>query len=145
MIVEKTFVNKGKPEPQWLLIDANGQNLGRMATKIAHLLLGKHKPNFTPGVMVGDAVIVINASGVKVNPTREIEKIYYRHSNYPSGLKAVSYQHMLAAHPERIIESAVKGMLPHNRYGRKLMKRLKIYAGSEHPHAGQNPVKVNLE
>ena len=80
MIVEKTFVNKGKPEPQWLLIDANGQNLGRMATKIAHLLLGKHKPNFTPGVMVGDAVIVINASGVKVNPTREIEKIYYRHS-----------------------------------------------------------------
>jgi len=143
--VEKTFVNKGKPEPQWLLIDANGQNLGRMATKIAHLLLGKHKPNFTPGVMVGDAVIVINASGVKVNPTREIEKIYYRHSNYPSGLKAVAYQHMLAAHPERIIESAVKGMLPHNRYGRKLMKRLKIYAGSEHPHAGQNPVKVNLE
>ena len=145
MIVEKTFVNKGKPEPQWLLIDANGQNLGRMATKIAHLLLGKHKPNFTPGVMVGDAVIVINASGVKVNPTREIEKIYYRHSNYPSGLKAVAYQHMLAAHPERIIESAVKGMLPHNRYGRKLMKRLKIYAGPEHPHAGQNPVKVNLE
>jgi len=143
--VEKTFVNKGKPEPQWLLIDANGQNLGRMATKIAHLLLGKHKPNFTPGVMVGDAVIVINASGVKVNPTREIEKIYYRHSNYPSGLKAVAYQHMLAAHPERIIESAVKGMLPHNRYGRKLMKRLKIYAGPEHPHAGQNPVKVNLE
>lgn len=143
--MEKTFVNKGKPEPQWLLIDANGQNLGRMATKIAHLLLGKHKPNFTPGVMVGDAVIVINASGVKVNPTREIEKIYYRHSNYPSGLKAVAYQHMLAAHPERIIESAVKGMLPHNRYGRKLMKRLKIYAGPEHPHAGQNPVKVNLE
>ncbi|MBM3137129.1 MAG: 50S ribosomal protein L13 [Chloroflexi bacterium] len=142
-MVEKTFVNKGKPETQWLLIDANGQKLGRMATKIAHLLMGKHKPNYAPGVTMGDSVIVINASGVKVNTTREKEKVYYRHSNYPGGLKEVTYPHMLEDHPERIIEFAVKGMLPHNRYGRALLKRLKVYAGSTHPHQGQNPEKMD--
>jgi len=141
--VEKTFVNKGTPESKWLLVDANGQKLGRMATKIAHLLMGKHKPNYAPGVTMGDSVIVINAKGVKVNPTREKEKIYYRHSNYPGGLKAVTYPHMLEDHPDRIIQSAVKGMLPHNRYGRSLMRRLKIYAGSEHPHTGQQPEKID--
>ncbi|HUV16395.1 MAG TPA: 50S ribosomal protein L13 [Pelolinea sp.] len=141
--MEKTFVNKGTPESKWLLVDANGQKLGRMATKIAHLLMGKHKPNYAPGVTMGDSVIVINAKGVKVNPTREKEKIYYRHSNYPGGLKAVTYPHMLEDHPDRIIQSAVKGMLPHNRYGRSLMRRLKIYAGSEHPHTGQQPEKID--
>lgn len=141
--MEKTFVNKGKPETQWLLFDADGQKLGRMATKIAHHLMGKHKPNFTPGVAMGDSVIVINASGVQVNATREKEKIYYRHSNYPGGLKAVTYPHMLEDHPERIIEFAVKGMLPHNRYGRSLMKRLKVYAGANHPHVGQQPKKID--
>ncbi len=141
--MDKTFVNKGQPENHWLLIDADGQKLGRMATKIAKLLMGKHKPNYAPGVAMGDSVIVINARDVKVNPTREKEKVYYRHSNYPGGLKAVPYPHMLEDHPERIIEFAVKGMLPHNRYGRSLMKRLKVYAGSEHPHKGQNPEKID--
>lgn len=141
--MEKTFVNKGNLETQWLLIDANGQKLGRMATQIAHFLLGKHKPNFAPGVTMGDSVIVINAKGVLVNTTREKEKVYYRHSNYPGGLKKVTYPRMLEEHPERIIQFAVKGMLPHNRYGRSLLKRLKVYAGSDHPHVGQKPEKID--
>ncbi len=141
--MEKTYVIKGKPESNWVLVDAEGQNLGRLASQVAHLLMGKHKADFTPGVLMGDSVVVINAKKVKVNPTREKEKIYYRHSNYPGGLKAVTYPHMLADHPERVILFAVKGMLPHNKHGRAMMKRLKVYAGPEHPHKGQNPQKVN--
>jgi large subunit ribosomal protein L13 len=137
VIVDKTFVNKGQTELKWVLIDAEGQRLGRMSSHITHLLMGKDKPNFAPGVTMGDGVIVINAKNVEVNSTREKEKIYYRHSNYPSGLKAVPYKKMHEDHPERIIEIAVKGMLPHNSYGRSLLKRLKVYAGSDHPHTGQ--------
>ncbi len=139
--MEKTFVNKGQSELKWVLVDVGGQRLGRIATHIAHLLMGKDKPNYAPGVTMGDGVIVINAKKVEVNATREKEKIYYRHSNYPSGLKSVPYPKMHEEHPERVIEFAVKGMLPHNRYGRALLKRLKVYAGSEHPHSGQNPVQ----
>jgi len=139
--VDKTFVNKGQTELKWVLVDAQGQRLGRMATQIAKLLMGKHKPNYAPGVTMGDGVIVINASKVEVNATREKEKIYYRHSNYPSGLKAVPYPRMHETHPERVIEFAVKGMLPHNRYGRSILKRMKVYAGSEHPHTGQTTEK----
>lgn len=140
--MEKTYVIKGQPESKWVLIDADGQKLGRLATKIASILMGKHKPDFTPGAAMGDSVIVINAKGIKVNPTREKEKVYYRHSNYPGGLKAVTYTDQLENHPDRIIKIAVKGMLPHNRYGRKLLGRLKIYAGAEHPHKGQKPLKI---
>jgi large subunit ribosomal protein L13 len=142
VIVEKTYVIKGKAESNWVLIDAEGKSLGRLATQIANLLMGKHRADFTPGVLMGDSVVVINANKIKVNPTREKEKVYYRHSNYPGGLKAVTYPHMLEDHPERVIKFAVKGMLPHNKYGRSLMKRLKVYAGSEHPHKGQNPQQV---
>ena len=141
--MEKTYVIKGQPESNWVLVDAKDQKLGRMATKIAAILMGKHKPDYTPGAAMGDSVIVINAKDVKVNPTREKEKVYYRHSNYPGGLKAVAYTDQLENHPDRIIKSAVKGMLPHNKYGRKLMGRLKVYAGSAHPHAGQNPEKID--
>jgi large subunit ribosomal protein L13 len=141
--VEKTYVIKGQPETNWVLIDAKDQTLGRLATKIAATLMGKHKPDFTPGVTMGDSVIVINASEVKANSTRVKEKIYYRHSNYPGGLKAVSYPDQLANHPDRIIKSAVKGMLPHNRYGRKLMGQLRVFAGSEHPHKGQTHKKID--
>ena len=137
--MEKTFVNKGQTELKWVLIDVGGQRLGRIASHIAHVLMGKDKPNYSPGVTMGDGVVVINAKKVEVNATREKEKIYYRHSNYPSGLKAVPYPKMHAEHPERVIEIAVKGMLPHNSYGRTLLKRLKVYAGAEHPHSGQNP------
>jgi large subunit ribosomal protein L13 len=142
--VEKTYVVKGQAESKWWLVDAKGQTLGRTATKIAHLLLGKHKPEFTPGVMMGDSVVVINASGIVVNPTREKEKVYYRHSGFPGGLRAVTYPQMLENNPDRIIKAAVKGMLPHNRHGRKLMKRLKIYVDGNHPHAGQLPEKAEL-
>jgi large subunit ribosomal protein L13 len=137
--VDKTFVNKGQTELKWVLIDVGGQRLGRIATHIAHVLMGKDKPNYAPVVTMGDGVVVINAKKVEVNATREKEKIYYRHSNYPSGLKAVPYPKMHEDHPERVIEIAVKGMLPHNSYGRALLKRLKVYAGTDHPHSGQNP------
>ena len=141
--MEKTYVIKGQPETNWVLIDAKDQALGRLATQIAAILMGKHKPDFTPGVTMGDSVIVINASRIQANPTRVKEKVYYRHSNYPGGLKAVSYPDQLKNHPDRIISAAVKGMLPHNRYGRKLMGRLRIFAGSEHPHLGQAPKKID--
>jgi len=141
--VEKTYVIKGKPEANWVLIDAEGETLGRLATRIAATLMGKHKPDFTPGATMGDSVIVINAKGIQANPTRVKEKIYYRHSNYPGGLKAVTYTDQLANHPDRIIKIAVKGMLPHNRYGRELMKRLRVFAGAEHPHKGQQPKKLD--
>ena len=123
----------------WYLIDASGQNLGRLATKIASYLLGKHKPTFTPGVDQGDYIIVINAERISVTGRKLTEKIYYHHSGYPSGLKAISLKDQLIKHPDRVIRRAVWGMLPHNRYGRKLLRKLKVYAGPEHPHAAQQP------
>jgi len=140
--MEKTYVIKGEVETKWVLFDAAGQKLGRMATKIATILIGKHKPNYTPGVAMGDSVIVINAEKVQVNPTRARDKVYYRHSNYPGGLKAVKYARMLEVNPDRIIRFAVKGMLPRNKIGRKLLGRLRVYAGPDHPHKGQNPEKM---
>ena len=142
--MEKTYVIKGQEESKWFLVDAKGQNLGRLASTVSSILLGKHKPTFTPGVAMGDFVVVINAKDIQVNPTRVKEKVYYRHSNYPGGLKAVSYPHMLEDNPERIIRFAVKGMLPHNKHGRKLLGRLKIYAGPEHPHTAQQPKPLEL-
>ncbi len=138
-MVDKTFVPKGKVDKGWVLVDASGQILGRLATQISQVLLGKNKPVYTPGVDVGDYVVVVNASQVKVFPRRLEEKVYYRHSNYPGGLKSTNLQEMLRRHPDRVIRLAVWGMLPHNKYGRKLIKKLKIYAGAEHPHAAQNP------
>jgi len=142
--VKKTYVIKGNLESKWWIVDAQDQKLGRLATKIAQLLMGKHKPEFTPGVLMGDSVIVVNAKGISVNPTREKERVYYRHSGYPGGLRAVTFPRMLETHPDRIIKTAVWGMLPHNKHGRKLMKRLKVYSGSVHPHAGQNPEIVEI-
>lgn len=124
---------------EWYLIDANGQNLGRLATKIASYLLGKHKPTFTPGVDQGIYVIVINAERISVTGRKLTEKVYYHHSGYPSGLKAISLKDQLIKHPDRVIRRAVWGMLPHNRYGRGLLRKLKVYAGPEHPHAAQQP------
>ena len=140
--MDKTYVLKGKQEPEWLLVDAAGQGVGRLATQIAHYLLGKHKPTYTPGVDMGDAVVVINASLLDITQKRLEEKNYYKHSNYPGGLKTVSMKDQMKNHPDRVITSAVLGMLPHNRMGRALLKRLKVYAGSEHPHAAQNPKPV---
>ena len=131
---------------QWLLVDANGKTLGRLATKIAALLLGKHKPGFTPGVELGDFVVVINAQNITVTGTRThtklTEKMYHHHSGYPGGLKTISLRDQLASHPDRVIRTAVWGMLPHNKMGKHLLARLKIYAGAEHPHTAQNPRTV---
>ena len=131
---------------QWLLVDASGQNLGRLATKLATLLLGKHKPSFTPGVDLGDFVVVINAEKITVTGTKThsklTEKMYHHHSGYPGGLKTVSLRDQLASHPDRVIRAAVWGMLPHNKMGRHIINRLKVYAGAEHPHTTQKPQKV---
>ena len=143
MTVEKTYVIKGEPQNDWLLVDANGQGIGRLATQIANYLLGKHKPTFTPGVKMGDFVVVINAAHIAASPKKMITKMYYRHSGYPGGLKESTLKYVLATHPERVIQSAVWGMLPHNKHGRALLRRLKVYAGNDHPHAAQNPTKVN--
>lgn len=143
--MKKTFVPKGQVEREWLLVDAEGQNLGRLSTKIAQLLLGKHKPNYTPGAMTGANVVVINAEKVAFHPTRLETKKYYRHSNYPSGLKEVTLKRQLETFPERVIEHAVRGMIPHNKLGRRIFKNLHVYAGTMHPHEAQQPAMVALE
>lgn len=140
--MEKTFVVKGKPESEWLLVDASNQPVGRLATKISGLLMGKHKTSFTPGVLVGDHVVVINAKELKIAPKRLNNKIYYYHSGYPSGLKSVGMAEQMREHPDRVIRAAVWGMIPHTKTGKEIIKRLYIYAGSEHPHTGQNPKPV---
>jgi len=124
-------------------VDAAGQTLGRLATEIAGLLIGKHRPDYTPGMVLEDHVVVINASQINVNPTRAEEKKYYRHSGYPGGLHEVNYQRQLEIHPDRIIRFAVRGMLPKNRLTARYLSNLKIYAGAEHPHQGQNPQPIS--
>ena len=139
-IVEKTYYPKaGEITREWVLVDAYDQNLGRLASRIATLLLGKHKPNFTPGVDMGDYVVVIHAERIRVTGKKMTEKMYYRHSGYPGGLKEIVLRDLLAKHPERVVKKAVWGMLPHNKFGRRVMKKLKVYAGPNHPHGGQNP------
>ncbi|MBN8582391.1 MAG: 50S ribosomal protein L13 [Anaerolineae bacterium] len=139
---QKTYYPKAAEiQRDWLLVDAEGKNLGRLATRIAHVLLGKHKPTFTPGVEMGDFVVVVNAQNVTVTGTktesRLTSKTYYHHSGYPGGLKAISLRDQLATFPDRALREAVWGMLPHNRMGRAVLKRLKIYGGAEHPHGAQ--------
>jgi large subunit ribosomal protein L13 len=141
-MLDKTYVLKGKQVPEWLLVDAAGESLGRLSTQIASYLMGKHKPTFTPGVDMGDVVVVINASKLDIAQKRLDEKNYYKHSNYPGGLKTVNMRDQMRDHPERVIIAAVWGMLPHNRMGRSIIKRLKVYGGSEHPHVAQDPKPV---
>jgi large subunit ribosomal protein L13 len=141
-MVDKTYVLKGTQEPEWLLVDAKGQGVGRLATQIAAYLLGKHKPTYTPGVDMGDVVVVINASELAITAKRLETKNYYKHSGYPGGLKTVGMAEQMRVHPERVIISAVWGMIPHNRMGHQIIKRLKVYAGNEHPHTAQNPKPV---
>lgn len=141
--MQKTYIpKKSEISNEWVLVDAMDQNLGRLATQIASILLGKNKPNFTPGVEIGDFVVVINAEKIKVTGNKLEDKIYYHHSGYPSGIKSISLRQQLEKHPERVIRSAVWGMLPHNKYGRSLIKKMKVYAGPEHPHSVQNPRPV---
>ena len=124
-------------ERKWWVIDASGRTLGRLATEIAVLLRGKHKPIYSPHLDVGDFVVVINAAKIRVTGNKPTKKIYYRHSQYPGGLKSISLERMLEKHPTRVIEYAVKGMLPHNRLGAAMFKKLKVYPGAEHPHQAQ--------
>ena len=134
----KTYATTaGDIERQWHVIDAAGQTLGRLASQVAKLLMGKHKPIYAPYLDAGDYVIVINAAKVKVTGRKLTEKIYYRHSGYPSGLRAITLKEMLAKHPTRVIEHAVKGMLPDTDLGRRMFKKLKVYAGESHPHQAQ--------
>ena len=141
--MQKTYYPKADEITRdWVVVDANDQTLGRLATQIATILLGKHKPEFTPGVDIGDFVIVLNAKHINVTGKKLDEKIYYRHSRYPGGLKSISLRNQLAKDPRHVIERAVWGMLPHNRRGRQLMRKLRIYAGAEHPHAAQKPKPI---
>jgi large subunit ribosomal protein L13 len=134
----KTYATKAKDvEHKWHVIDASGQTLGKLATQVANLLMGKHKPIFVPYLDTGDFVIVLNATKVKVTGKKPKQKTYYRHSGYPGGIKAETYEELMATHPTRIIEHAVKGMLPHNRLGRAMFKKLKVYEGDSHPHQAQ--------
>jgi large subunit ribosomal protein L13 len=141
----KTYsANPQEVERKWFVVDAQGQTLGRLATRVATLLRGKHKPVYTPHVDCGDYVIIVNAEKVNVTGQKLDDKIYYRHSHYPGGLKQVTMRRQLQIHPERVIEAAVRGMLPKNRLGRKMFRKLKVYAGPDHPHRAQQPEDLEL-
>ena len=134
----KTYATSIKEvERQWHVVDASGKILGRLATQVARLLMGKHKPMYAPYIDTGDYVIVLNATKVRLTGKKAKQKVYYRHSGYPGGLKARSFEEMMVKHPTRVVEIAVKGMLPHNNLGRVMYKKLKVYAGDSHPHQAQ--------
>lgn len=132
-------------EREWWVVDAEGQTLGRLASRIAPILRGKHKPIYTPHVDVGDYVIVVNAAKINVTGDKLDSKMYYRHSGYPGGLKERPLREQLEKFPERPLEAAVKGMLPKTKLGRAMLRKLKVYAGAEHPHAAQQPTPLELE
>jgi large subunit ribosomal protein L13 len=141
----KTY--SAKPESvvrDWFVVDADGKTLGRLATQIAHRLRGKHKPEYTPHVDTGDYIVVLNADKVRVSGNKTKQKMYYHHSGYPGGLKSISFEKLRDNAPERIIETAVKGMLPKNPLGRAMFRKLKVYAGSEHPHTAQQPQVLDI-
>lgn len=141
----KTYaVRASEIERRWWVVDARDQTLGRLATRIAVLLEGKHKPIYSPHLDTGDHVVVVNAEKVRVTGNKLRQKTYYRHSNYPGGLKAETLETLLGRKPELVIERAVKGMLPQNRIGRAMFRKLKVYRGAEHPHAAQQPTAVEL-
>ena len=134
----KTYSLSSKDvEVRWHVIDATDKPVGRLATEVVHLLRGKYRPTYTPHMDNGDFVIVVNASKVRVTGSKAQQKIYYRHSGYPGGLTETPFDRMLEKHPERIIQAAVKGMIPHNRLGRKILRHFKVYAGPDHPHEAQ--------
>jgi len=141
----KTYATKaGDIEHRWHVIDASGKTLGRLASQIAILLMGKHKPMYTPNLDTGDYVIVLNAAKVKVTGNKAKQKIYYRHTGYPGGRKVTRMIELLDKHPDRILRKAVRGMLPKNRLARKQISKLKIYTGNEHPHEAQEPKNLEI-
>jgi large subunit ribosomal protein L13 len=143
--VQKTYYPKQDDlSKDWVLVDANGHTLGRLATQIAQVLIGKHKPKYTPGVDTGDYVVVVNAAHIRVTGNKLEDKMYYRHTGYPGGIKSINLKDLLVRNPTMVIEKAVWGMLPHNRLGRRLLKKLKVYAGADHPHEAQQPRRMEL-
>lgn len=141
----KTYsVKKEEIQHEWFVVDAEGQILGRLASKVAQILRGKHKPIYTPSMDCGDFVIIINADKIRVTGNRLDDKVYYRYSGYPGGLKEITMRDQLAKHPHRILKLAVKGMLPRNRLGRQMFKKLKVYADANHPHTAQKPKQLDL-
>ncbi len=141
----KTYVTKEQDvEREWYVVDANGKTLGRLATEIARVLRGKHKPIYSPAVDAGDFVIVVNAAKIQVTGRKMEQKMYYRHSGYPGGLTTISLRDQLSQHPERVIKAAVWGMLPKNTLGRQMLSKLKVYGGAEHPHQAQQPKPLEL-
>jgi large subunit ribosomal protein L13 len=142
---QKTYVVKEADiERKWVLVDAEGQNLGRLASRIAQVLRGKHKPTYSPHLDGGDYVVVVNADKIAVTGRKMDQKMYYRHTGYPGGIRETNLRGLLARHPTHALKFAVRGMLPKNRLGRRMIKKLKIYAGPEHPHQAQSPEAVEL-
>ena len=145
MIKIKTYTPKPEDiQREWYVIDAKDQTLGRLAARIAHILRGKHKPIFAPHMDTGDYVIVVNCDKIRVTGKKLDQKMYYRHSNYPGGFRTETLRDLMQRHPDRVIQTAVRGMLPRNRLGRQMIKKLKIYAGGTHPHDAQCPKVMAL-
>ena len=141
----RTFTEKKEEiEREWYVVDAEGQTLGRLASRIAPILKGKHKPTYTPHLDCGDFVIIVNAEKVRVTGRKLDQKLYYHHSGYPGGLKRISLRDQLDRYPERVLEAAIRGMLPKNKLGRRMVKKLKVYAGDTHPHEAQQPKPLEL-
>ena len=139
------MANAQTVERKWYVVDADGMTLGRLASQVAAILRGKNKPTYTPHVDTGDFVVVINCDKIKVTGAKVTDKVYYRYTNHPGGLRQETFQEAMAKHPERVIQHAVKGMLPKGTLGRQMLKKLKVYTGPEHPHQAQNPRKIDLE
>lgn len=142
--METTSIRADEISREWFIVDAEGQTLGRLASEIAQIIRGKKKPFFTPHMDMGDFVVVVNAEKIKVTGNKEKDKTYFRHSGYPGGVTQISLREVRQDYPERIITNAVKGMLPHNRLGRQLLTHLKVYSGSDHPHAAQLPKTITF-
>ena len=141
----KTFSAKAEEVSRdWYVVDAADKTLGRLASEVAHRLRGKHKAEYTPHVDTGDYIVVVNAEKVKVTGAKTTDKMYHHHTGYPGGLKSISFEKLIDKAPERVIQNAVKGMLPKNPLGRAMFKKLKVYAGSEHPHGAQQPQALNI-
>lgn len=141
----KTFSAKAESVSRdWYVVDADGKTLGRLASEIAHRLRGKHKPEYTPHVDTGDYIVVINAEKVRVTGAKATDKMYHHHTGYPGGLKSMSFEKLIDKAPERVLQGAVKGMLPRNPLGRAMFKKLKVYAGDQHPHTAQQPQVLNI-
>ncbi|WP_372863498.1 50S ribosomal protein L13 [Spongiibacter sp.] len=141
----KTFSAKPNDVTRdWFVVDAADKTLGRLASEIAHRLRGKHKPEYTPHVDTGDYIVVVNAEKIRVTGNKTTDKIYHHHTGYPGGLKSISFEKLIDKAPERVIQGAVKGMLPKNPLGRAMFKKLKVYAGTEHPHTAQQPIELNI-